>query len=60
VRIAFADQGCAGEEPAEAARDEDIELQVVELSAVKNGCVLLPRRGVVECSLGWLNRFRRA
>ncbi|WP_321900151.1 IS5 family transposase, partial [Paraburkholderia heleia] len=31
VRIAFADRGYTGEEPAEAARDEGIELHVVKL-----------------------------
>ena len=59
VRIAFADQGYASEEPAEAARDEGIELQVVRLPEAKKGFVLLPRRWVVERSFGWLNRFRR-
>ncbi|CAM2172854.1 transposase [Paraburkholderia sacchari] len=59
VRIAFADQGYTGEESAEAARDEGIELQVVKLPEAKKGFVLLPRRWVVERSFGWLNRFRR-
>jgi transposase len=59
VRIAFADQGYTGAQPAEAARDEGIELQVVKLPEAKKGFVLLPRRWVVERSFGWLNRFRR-
>jgi transposase len=59
VRIAFADQGYTGAEPAEAARDEGIELQVVKLPEAKKGFALLPRRWVVERSFGWLNRFRR-
>ena len=59
VRIAFADQGYTGEEPAQAALDEGIELEVIKLPEVKKGFVLLPRRWVVERSFGWLNRFRR-
>ncbi|MBB3261754.1 transposase [Paraburkholderia bannensis] len=59
VRVAFADQGYTGEEPAQAALDEGIELQVIKLAEAKKGFVLLPRRWVVERSFGWLNRFRR-
>lgn len=59
VKVAFADQGYTGEEPAEAARDEGIELHVIKLPEAKKGFVLLPRRWVVERSFGWLNRFRR-
>jgi transposase len=59
AKIAFADQGYTGEEPAEAARDEGIELQVVKLPEAKKGFVLLPRRWVVERRFGWLHRFRR-
>ncbi|MBB5443147.1 MULTISPECIES: IS5 family transposase [unclassified Paraburkholderia] len=51
--------GYTGEEPAQAARDEGIELQVIKLPEAKKGFVLLPRRWVVERSFGWLNRFRR-
>jgi transposase len=59
VKVAFADQGYTGEEAAQAARDEGIELQVIRLQEAKKGFVLLPRRWVVERSFGWLNRFRR-
>ncbi len=59
VKVAFADQGYTGEEPAKAARDEGIELQVIKLQEAKKGFVLLPRRWMVERSFGWLNRFRR-
>jgi transposase len=59
VKVAFADQGYTGKEPAQAALDEGIELQVIKLEEAKNGFVLLPRRWVVERSFGWLNRFRR-
>ncbi len=59
VKLAFADQGYTGQEPAEAAQAEGIELQVIKLNEAKKGFVLLPRRWVVERSFGWLNRFRR-
>ncbi|MHA7685322.1 IS5 family transposase [Cupriavidus sp. PET2-C1] len=59
VTVAFADQGYTGDEPAEAARNEGIELQVIRLPEAKKGFVLLPRRWVVERSFGWANRFRR-
>jgi transposase len=59
VKVAFADQGYTGQEPAQAALDEDIELRVIKLPEAKKGFVLLPRRWVVERSFGWLNRFRR-
>jgi transposase len=59
VKVAFADQGYTGEEPAQAALDEGIEFQVIKLPEAKKGFVLSPRRWVVERSFGWLNRFRR-
>ncbi|MEX3953452.1 IS5 family transposase [Paraburkholderia sp. EG287A] len=59
IKVAFADQGYTGKEPAQAALDEGIELQVIKLSEAKKGFVLLPRSWVVERSFGWLNRFRR-
>ncbi len=59
VKVAFVDQGYTGAEPAQAARDEGIDLQVIKLSEAKKGFVLLPRRWVVERSFGWANRFRR-
>ncbi len=59
VKLACADQGYTGEAPAQAARDEGIDLQVIKLPEAKNGFVLLPRRWVVERSFGWANRFRR-
>lgn len=57
-RLAYVDQGYTGQEPAEAARQEGVELEVVKLPDAKKGIVLLPRRWVVERSFGWLNRFR--
>jgi transposase len=59
VKIAFVDQGYTGENPAEAARQQGIELCVVKLAEAKKGFVLLPRRWVVERSFGWASRFRR-
>ncbi|MBB5422580.1 transposase [Paraburkholderia sp. JPY158] len=56
--MAFANQGDTGEEPAQAAFDEGIGLQAIRLAKAKKGFALLPRRWVVERSLGWLNRFR--
>jgi transposase len=59
VRLAFVDQGYTGEEPAEAAAKQGIELQVVKHHEPKKGFVLLPRRWVVERSFAWAARFRR-
>ncbi|MFT3928639.1 MAG: IS5 family transposase [Myxococcales bacterium] len=59
VKVVFADQGYTGQDAAEAAREEGIELHVVKLPEAKKGFVLLPRRWVVERSFGWVNRFRR-
>ncbi|MPW22310.1 transposase, partial [Paraburkholderia sp. CNPSo 3157] len=59
VKVAFADQGYTGEDAAQAASNEGIDLQVIKLQEAKKGFVLLPRRWVVERSFGWLNRFRR-
>jgi transposase len=59
VKLAYVDQGHTGEEPAQAARNNDIELEMVKLSEAKRGFVLLPKRWVVERTFGWLSRFRR-
>jgi len=59
VELAYVDQGYTGERPAEAARQQKIELSVVKLPEAKRGFVLLPRRWVVERSFAWLTRFRR-
>jgi transposase len=52
------DQGYTGEDAAEAAKQHGIRLEVVKHSEAKRGFVLLPRRWVVERTLGWLGRFR--
>jgi transposase len=59
VEIAYVDQGYTGEKARDAAAEHGIELEVVKLAEAKKGFVLLPRRWVVERSLGWTARFRR-
>jgi transposase len=59
VELAYVDQGYTGERAKEAAAQHGIQLEVVKLSEAKRGFVLLPRRWVVERSLGWMARFRR-
>jgi transposase len=59
VKVAFVDQGYTGQEPAQAAQAEGIDLQVIKLPEAKKGFVLLPKRWVVERSFGWANRYRR-
>ncbi len=59
LEVAFVDQGYTGEEPAQAAHSQGMELQVIKLPQAKKGFVLLPRRWVVERSFGWMARFRR-
>ena len=59
VKIAFADQGYTGEQPAMDAAEHGIELEVVKHHEAKRGFVLLPRRWMVERSFAWAARFRR-
>ncbi len=59
VEVAFVDQGYTGDEPAEAAADQGIQLFVVKRPDGQRGFLLLPRRWVVERSQGWMARFRR-
>jgi transposase len=59
VELAFVDQGYTGTEPAAAAAQEGIRLEVVKHHEAKRGFVLLPRRWVVERSFAWAARFRR-
>lgn len=59
VELAFVDQGYTGPAVAEAAQGAGIALEVVKLPEAKRGFVLLPRRWVVERSIGWMRRFRR-
>ncbi len=59
VELAFVDQGYTGDDPAQAAASQGIQLEVVKLPQAKHGFVLLPRRWVVERSFAWVARFRR-
>lgn len=59
VEVAFVDQGYTGAEPAQAAAEAGIRLEVVKHHEAKRGFVLLPRRWVVERSFAWAARFRR-
>lgn len=59
VEVAFVDQGYSGDAAAEAADAHGIRLDVVKLPTAKRGFVLLPRRWVIERSIGWMARFRR-
>ena len=59
VEVAFVDQGYTGDEPALAAAEHGLRLEVVKLPDAKRGFVLLPRRWVVERRFGWMSRFRR-
>lgn len=59
VQLAYVDQGYTGEQPAEAAAQAGLRLEVVKHHEAKRGFVLLPRRWVVERSFAWAARFRR-
>jgi len=59
VQVAFVGQGYRGANPAQAAAEHGIELEVVKHHEAKRGFVLLPRRWVVERSFAWAARFRR-
>lgn len=59
VQVAFVDQGYTGDDPAEQAAQQGIDLEMVKLPDAKHGFVLLPRRWVVERCFAWLTRFRR-
>jgi transposase len=59
VEVAFVDQGYTGAQAAQDAQAHGIKLEVIKLPEAKQGFVLLPRRWVVERSIGWVARFRR-
>ena len=59
VTVAYVDQGYTGPDPADAAKEHGMTLEVVKLPEAKKGFVLLPRRWVVERSFAWTARFRR-
>ena len=59
VSLAYVDQGYTGDQPAADAASHGLSLEVVKHTEAKRGFVLLPRRWVVERSIGWMARFRR-
>jgi transposase len=59
VELAFVDQAYTGEQAAQDAAANHMQLEVVKLPEARHGFVLLPRRWVVERSQGWMARFRR-
>src|SRR6266480_2006992 len=59
VELAFVDQGYTGDAPAQEAKEQGMQLEVIKLPHAKRGFVLLPRRWVVERSFAWMTRFRR-
>src|SRR5919205_923507 len=59
VELAFVDQGYTGDEPAQAAAEHGIRLEIVKHAEAQRGFVLLPRRWVVERSVARTARFRR-
>jgi transposase len=59
VDVACVDQDYSGDQPLEAAAEQGIRLEGVKLPEVEKGCVLLPRRWVVECSFARTACFRR-
>ena len=59
VELAYVDAGYTGDAPAEAAAAHGMRLAVVKLPEAKRGCVLLPKRWIVERDFAWAARFRR-
>ncbi len=59
VELAFVDQAYTGEQAAQDAEANPMQLEVVKRPKAQSGFVLLPRRWVVERSQGWMARFRR-
>ena len=59
IQVAFVDQGYTGEQPAAAAAQAGLHLEMIKHHEAKRGFVLLPRRWVVERSFAWAARFRR-
>jgi len=59
VELAYVDQEYSGEAADEEAQAHGIQLEVVKHPEARRGCVLLPRRWVVERDFAWASRFRR-
>lgn len=56
---AFADGGYTGDAPAQAAKQQGVELEIVKVPEATRGFVVLPKRWIVERSFAWKTRFRR-
>ena len=50
VELAFVDQGYTGQQVIDDAASQGLKIQVIKLSEVKKGFVLLPVRWVIERS----------
>ncbi|MET8028995.1 IS5 family transposase [Streptomyces avermitilis] len=59
IRLVWADGGCAGRLVDWAAENLHLTLEIVRRCDGTSGFVVLPRRWVVERTLGWLMRSRR-
>jgi transposase len=59
VEVLYADAASTGEEPTAAAPDHGRRLVGVQRPEGSQGCVLLPKRWVVQRSFAWVSRFRR-
>lgn len=59
VTGAFGDQGYTGAQAEPDAAMHGMRLEVVKLPQAHRGCVVLPRRWVVERSCAWIAKFRR-
>ena len=58
VELAFVDQGYMGQQVIADAASQGLKVEVIKLSDVKNGFILLPVRWVIERSFAWTGRFR--
>lgn len=59
LELVYADQGYTGPNAAAAAAAHGIRLEIVKYPEARQGFVLVPRRWVVERTIGWAARFRR-
>jgi transposase len=59
VEVAYVDQGYSGDDAANTAAADGVELVVVKRPPGEKGFTLLPKRWVVERSFGWTARCRR-
>lgn len=59
VTVALGDGSYTGENAAQAAKENGIELQIVKVPDTVRGFVVLPKRWIIERSFAWKSRFRR-